>query len=1674
MEEYASRTGMAAIGEITGDPEYGKLADIIPSGEAIADEFIAIASGAGAMRAPVAAASMAAEAGVTPRARKRLQQRAEYLRDVEAAATDPAAAERVRQVNETTRRATGEEIDTVLEGVGGTRVEQPEGPEAEQAAERAKSLGLELVFYDGPAEQNGFYDPSSPSTIYINTKAEDPGASLEIETTIHEVAHDMEAVIGEEAFGSLTSKLREADPERWEETKEDAQAELGEIFGEGVFRPVGRDAESEAAATRAEDNGVLVDLLLRNPDAQVDIQRILKSDQSLLQRVRDGVRNMLSVLPGVKSAKDKGMENLRAELQKRGLEGEELDAAVEQSQLETADEVAAAMKDVAEMRSLARRRQSEAYLEGAAVSDDALYGTEEEFQQAIEEAEEVAAETQAITELAALLDSIIPGFGEVVQNAESDAKGLGSLAEELLQESQDERTTPEKREQARQALEALEQAMPGLGIETVNPSIGEEFRGNPLTADKPEVVETDDPNLNWTVAEVLEPARVGRDANGRTVIHPGRVRIYRYRGDAQRTQKAGYSDTTTAIMDRRREETGVPTTQEAQPAAPARTLAEVEAEIAEIQAKGKKSTLADRRRKKLLQEEAETLRSQRASGFFDLGAQTRAETTPVPTMAQAEEVEAAPAQPILPGARVRINEDAAAFDDIIRQAQEIPGLEVVDLTGPAGAQRVEVKVPGEMGTLIVPESDVSLAQPAPGQPAVEGMPTAPIRTEGMREAQELTQEDIALGRARFARRRTRRRKPPEVMDRFDLEPPTRLERFRISVFDRLSRLERFERDAYEKGLRLAEAESPTMAARLMPGKTTYKQEQLELNYINPIFGILSDAGIKIPEFEDFLILRTTKESNEDLREKRRKAVANRQQARILTRRSKEPIDRTLPEDVKEDLRKQRKADEKEAKRLRREANYIDPGENPKSFYTDEEAEAKLAEIDKNPQLRKSLDEAGRLVDEMNKAARKQLLDSGLISQEQHDLWEEKFKHYVPFKSEEAGSSWVETGTVGYSVRGPEAKIRRGTTRKPNPLLFSFQQASRAIVRGEKNQVGVRAYNFFQKANMLEDVEEVEPGQSMPDLRDTAKFGLKINGEQKIVTLKDEYLARALKNMGPGRKGDPTMFDKFIERAGKITRFMANANTQYNPDFLLVNPIRDQIEAQLKVGELRERGFSLGRTSLLVDTGRFAKHLAGKPAKGTTESGPLGDYYRRFGEAGGLIRLGDMQDYQEGMAALEAKLRRVEASPSRNPISRTYHWVGDLISRSNRAMELAVRLSVFKQLTDSGTTDAKAAEIARDITVDFNRRGQDTATWNSLFMFFNASLQGTDRNLRALKTKSGKLTMSALMMAGYLYSMQEAARSDDDEDGRLEWDNEKWYNKARNIVLGIGAGKVLKLPLPYFWSIPFFAGQLLESVTRGAMNSGEAGALLAANIANDLTPFSFGSEPNTLMNRSLLVQFLPDVARAPFELAVNRDYRGEVILQDRFPGETTPARERGKSDWVVSNTVSKVLAGLTGQTPLDIGGPFDWNPDAIEYLYDEYFGGAGATAGRIAKLAQSALAWEAPEMYDIPVLRRFAGIGAYGAVRNNYFDLKERVEKANSRYKALGKQGDKDSQAWIKEQDPTALGYANRIRWTEKRRKALYDERNAAESKEDKRAIEDKIDALLGAAVEDFDKKEAKR
>lgn len=176
---------------------------------------------------------------------------------------------------------------------------------------------------------------------------------------------------------------------------------------------------------------------------------------------------------------------------------------------------------------------------------------------------------------------------------------------------------------------------------------------------------------------------------------------------------------------------------------------------------------------------------------------------------------------------------------------------------------------------------------------------------------------------------------------------------------------------------------------------------------------------------------------------------------------------------------------------------------------------------------------------------------------------------------------------------------------------------------------------------------------------------------------------------------------------------------------------------------------------------------------------------------------------------------------------------------------------------------------------------------------------------------------------------------------------------------------------------------------------------------------------------------------------------------------------------LSKKATEFIATITGQDPLSVGGPFDWNPDAVEYLIEEYTGGAGASFLRGAKMVEAAFSGKtdlSPE--EMIGLRRFIGRAALGGVRNNYFDGRERIQKVESRYKAMVKAGDKESAEWIRQQDPTALRFAAGLRKMEKRRKVLYDARNAAQTAEEREAIEARIDAELGAFVEAFDAAEA--
>jgi hypothetical protein len=59
------------------------------------------------------------------------------------------------------------------------------------------------------------------------------------------------------------------------------------------------------------------------------------------------------------------------------------------------------------------------------------------------------------------------------------------------------------------------------------------------------------------------------------------------------------------------------------------------------------------------------------------------------------------------------------------------------------------------------------------------------------------------------------------------------------------------------------------------------------------------------------------------------------------------------------------------------------------------------------------------------------------------------------------------------------------------------------------------------------------------------------------------------------------------------------------------------------------------------------------------------------------------------------------------------------------------------------TPQRAASLAKNLTVNFNRKGQATANANALYAFFNARVQGTTRMMDVLvQKKDGKFSMTA--------------------------------------------------------------------------------------------------------------------------------------------------------------------------------------------------------------------------------------------------------------------------------------------------------------------------------------------
>lgn len=885
----------------------------------------------------------------------------------------------------------------------------------------------------------------------------------------------------------------------------------------------------------------------------------------------------------------------------------------------------------------------------------------------------------------------------------------------------------------------------------------------------------------------------------------------------------------------------------------------------------------------------------------------------------------------------------------------------------------------------------------------------------------------------------RRRKPTQVMDRFDMPEMSGFEQFQANWANRLLRAEQFEDYLAQGGIKVVGDESAVSMMKRMPGRLRSGHEDLTTQFQQPIVDIMKRAQLTTDEVDDYLIARHTKEANRALAERRGLAQQMREQAREIREFYNDETD----PDIKRDKMR-------EASNLEARADKIDTREDAVSFLTDAEADQRLAEMRQSGNWAE-LEKLGKLIDDMNAETRRRLLAGGLISQDQFDTWERIYEHYVPFRTNEINRHWSESS--GYQDAKPVTQYRQGRMSKPNPLVFSFQQARSAINRSEKNKIGQRFVELLERGNQIAEKNRALEGEAEPDWKSEANaysFSYKEDGNQMVVRIRDKELARVVKNMDAAELG------QFMSTVNRATRVLSNLNTQYNPAFLVPNAIRDSITVGVIAGELKDQGWEVSRAAMARDSLR-AINAQLRPGS----SAEMDDFIRRYREAGGQIGWSDATDFETISANIEDALERAQnptiaSTGARYLKAATAGWIEPL----NLAVEQATRIAVFKASVEAGMSDAEAAVTAREITVDFNRRGYKMHYINSMYMFFNAGVQGTLRSVKALtNSDTVKATAVGGIIMGFFEDIMMAGLSDEDEDGRLEWDNEGAWSKYMNLHLPGG----YKIPLPYFWNLFPATGQVLGQLYRGVTTPDEAALSLAGAAFDSMSPLTV---PEASWEGAAL-GLTPSILRPVVENLTNMDYQGRPIYLDPFPGQYKQDSHMNPSSGLssVTKALFKWTGGDVGRKPGAM--TIDVNPAALQHLMEQYGGGA---FGEIIK----ALDVDMNEPNRWPVVRRFYGKPNPYGVSSNFYELREEEGYAAQAIRDARKAGNREEVARLRADYRSVLRVSNLIKGAHKAAQELSQKISAETDSTRRQELIAERDRILGAVVNRYDELESQK
>ncbi len=514
-------------------------------------------------------------------------------------------------------------------------------------------------------------------------------------------------------------------------------------------------------------------------------------------------------------------------------------------------------------------------------------------------------------------------------------------------------------------------------------------------------------------------------------------------------------------------------------------------------------------------------------------------------------------------------------------------------------------------------------------------------------------------------------------------------------------------------------------------------------------------------------------------------------------------------------------------------------------------------------FRKKYNALAKELDHYNDTLLNYAKDAGMLSDKQYQDIKKNNLMYTPFQRVMEPEKKGVVGTSGNIQAKNPIKRMKGSTRDiVAPVESIIKNTYAIIINAEKNlSAQVLAKLASEKPGIGAYVEaiptpiklkgKVEGEQVARELaKEFEKAGLSdlieydANGKVKLRQDIADSVPEVFLRFGAGRypagqniitvyiKGKPKyyevspeifeMWTKGIEpyTANLLTKILRipartlRAGAVLNPKFMLKNFVRDTWGSWL----FSKYGKSIkDPAGVLIDSLYSPLAMISVAAK----KGPL--YVEWMKSGGGMSTM-------QGLDRDNVTKKLDEVRHGHNPLN-VMHWlrtVAGISEESNRLNEFAKALDV-----EGKTRHGKeiAAFAARDLSIDFAKMGLQTKALNQIISFFNATIQGGDKLLRALASPEDRNKLLPHII-GYIIipSLILAWLNKDDERVDEFYEEEKDFN----FITFIG-DKALKIP------VPFETGVISHGLMRRMFNyfmkkdpeafEGFMGSILSAMLPN---------------------------------------------------------------------------------------------------------------------------------------------------------------------------------------------------------------------------------------------------